>query len=464
MAHDFSGDKTDDLLYTFTKRQADLFIRGNDLELNMRARGDAKPNAQEITELQQKISDLVLCAEELTKRNVRIHLNIGNQHKEIERMVSEAIAKSEVLSARKLPATKKKLPFRRRLQVATIAQQKSIYITPTYKTTYSNSNTEACFVEMEKGAVGIGWGKAILFGEHFVVYGFPGIAASIELNTTCKFVKANPGDGITSNDLVSGEKIKYGQHKYKTLDRVIDAILKQTKIEERNFKLDLETNMSLKGGMGSSAALCVSITRCLSEQFSLKLSDEQVNRISFEAEKVFHSNPSGIDNTVSAYGGMIWFEKKQPINFIERMKSKPVEVVFADTGIFHNTAEIVAMVSHQKDADRKKYQRIFMDYKEIVYPARGLIEKGKWKEVGELMNKNQKLLEEINVSNEANDLLVQTSLQNGALGAKVTGAGLGGNVLALTPGQKLQEQVAKAIEREGFTAYKIKIGVNKNAI
>lgn len=115
MAHDFSGDKTDDLLYTFTKRQADLFIRGNDLELNMRARGDAKPNAQEITELQQKISDLVLCAEELTKRNVRIHLNIGNQHKEIERMVSEAIAKSEVLSARKLPATKKKLPFRRRL-------------------------------------------------------------------------------------------------------------------------------------------------------------------------------------------------------------------------------------------------------------------------------------------------------------------------------------------------------------
>ncbi|HLC80119.1 MAG TPA: mevalonate kinase [archaeon] len=317
---------------------------------------------------------------------------------------------------------------------------------------------------MEKGAVGIGWGKAILFGEHFVVYGFPGIAASIELNTTCKFVKANPGDGITSNDLVSGEKIKYGQHKYKTLDRVIDAILKQTKIEERNFKLDLETNMSLKGGMGSSAALCVSITRCLSEQFSLKLSDEQVNRISFEAEKVFHSNPSGIDNTVSAYGGMIWFEKKQPINFIERMKSKPVEVVFADTGIFHNTAEIVAMVSHQKDADRKKYQRIFMDYKEIVYPARGLIEKGKWKEVGELMNKNQKLLEEINVSNEANDLLVQTSLQNGALGAKVTGAGLGGNVLALTPGQKLQEQVAKAIEREGFTAYKIKIGVNKNAI
>src|SRR3989344_5427139 len=191
-------------------------------------------------------------------------------------------------------------------------------------------------------SIGTGLGKAILFGEHFVVYGLPGIAASIELNTTCTF--AENANGLVSNDLVTGEKIKYGEHPYKNLDRVIDTILKETEIKERNFRLDLKTNMSLKGGMGSSAALCVSITRCLNEQFSLGLDDEEVNRISFEAEKVFHKTPSGIDNSVSCYGGMIWFEKMQPRNLIERLDVKSVEAVLCDTGIFHDTAEIVAMV------------------------------------------------------------------------------------------------------------------------
>ncbi len=309
-------------------------------------------------------------------------------------------------------------------------------------------------------AQGIGYGKAILFGEHFVVYGFPGIAASLELNTTCTFAKNRPGEtGIVSNDLVTGETIRYGQHKYKTLDRVIDTILKEMGIEERDFRLDLETNMSVKGGMGSSAALCVSIIRCLSEQFKLKIKDAEVARISFEAEKVFHSTPSGIDNTVSAYGGMIWFERRSPQNFIERMKVKPVEVVLTDTGVSHNTADIVGMVRQQKDRDPKKYQGLFMEYKKIAEQARPLIEKSKWKEVGVLMNENQRLLREMNVSNEGNDLIVKTALEAGAYGAKVTGAGLGGNVLCLTPGKALQDYVARACEGEGFKVYRTKIGV-----
>lgn len=309
-------------------------------------------------------------------------------------------------------------------------------------------------------ATGIGYGKAILFGEHFVVYGFAGIAASIELNTTCTFAQNPEGEsGITSNDLVTGEKIMYGQHKYKALDRVIDTILREMGIKEHNFRLDLATNMSLKGGMGSSAALCVSIVRCLNGQFALKMDDAQVNRVAYEAEKVFHSTPSGIDNTVSAYGGMIWFERRSPENLIERMKVKPVEVVLADSGVSHNTAEIVGMVRQQKDRDPKKYQGLFMDYKKIVEQARPLIEKAEWKGVGGLMNENQLLLEGMNVSNEANDLLVKTSLEAGALGAKVTGAGLGGNVLALTPGKALQEYVARACEGEGFRVYRTAVGV-----
>lgn len=310
-------------------------------------------------------------------------------------------------------------------------------------------------------AVGIGWGKTILFGEHFVVYGLPGIASAIDLNTKCTFAKNKKGEeGIISNDLVTGERIKYGEHTYHDLDRVIDAALKGTGVQERNFRLELKTNMSLKGGMGSSAALCVSITRCLDKQFKLKLSDERINEIAYDAEKVFHKTPSGIDNSVSCFGGMIWFQKQQPKNVIERIKAKkPVEVVLADTGIFHNTAEIVEMVRAQKEQEPQKYQKIFKEYKEILYPARKFIENTKWKEVGELMDKNHSLLQKMNTGCKELDLLVDVSRKAGAYGAKLTGAGLGGNVLALTPGKVLQEKVAKSCRKEGFKTYKIKIGV-----
>jgi mevalonate kinase len=308
-------------------------------------------------------------------------------------------------------------------------------------------------------SIGIGYGKAIIFGEHFVVYGLPGIASSINLITKCTFGKND--NGIISNDLVTGETVIYGQATYKNLDKVIGIILKETGIKERNFRLDLETNMSLKGGMGSSAALCVSITKCLNKQFSLKLSKEEINKISFEAEKVFHKTPSGIDNTVSCYGGIIWFVKAKTQNTIERLKAKPVEIVLADTGKVHDTAEIVEMVKKQKEEEPEKYKKIFQEYEKLVYEGRKALEKGEWKAVGKLMNKNHELLKQINVSNEENDLINEISLKAGALGAKLTGAGLGGNNIALTPGKALQEKVAKAIEKEGFKAYKLKIGVKQ---
>lgn len=310
-------------------------------------------------------------------------------------------------------------------------------------------------------AIGVGWGKAILFGEHFVVYGLPGIASAIDLNTKCTYAENKKGEtGIISNDLVTGEKVKYGEDSHKKLGQVIDVILRETGVKERNFRLDLTTNMSLKGGMGSSAALCVSITRCLNNKFGLKLSDKRVNEISYEAEKVFHATPSGIDNSVSCYGGMIWFQKAQPKNIIERINAKkPVEAVLADTGFFHDTAEIIEMVRAQKEKEPEKYQKIFEEYKAIVHEGRKLVEKGEWGKVGELVNKNQELLKQINVSSKENDLLVEAALNAGAVGAKVTGAGLGGNILALTPGKKLQEKVARACEKEGFQVYKTIIGV-----
>ncbi len=306
-----------------------------------------------------------------------------------------------------------------------------------------------------KQAIGIGYGKAILFGEHFVVYGLPGIAASVELNTTCAF--AQNKNGIISNDLVTGELVRYGENKYKRLDQVLDVVFKETGIKEKNFRLKLTTNMSIKGGMGSSAALGVSIIRCLDQKFRLGLGNERVNEIAYEVEKLFHGNPSGIDNTVSTYGGLLWFVKGKGF---EKIKiRKPVEVVLADTGIIHDTGEIVEMVKRNREKEPEKYSEMFAEYEKLALEAREAIEKEDWGTVGKLVGKNHELLQEMGVSCRELDLLVHTAIQSGALGAKLTGAGIGGNMLALTPGKALQESVAKACEKAGFEVCRTKIGV-----
>jgi len=308
---------------------------------------------------------------------------------------------------------------------------------------------------------GVGFGKAILFGEHFVVYGLPGIAAAIELNTTCFFEKnSDRKEGIFANDLVTGELIKYGEHPEKRLAEVLSIIFSELNFKEKNFHLKLVTNMSVKGGMGSSAALAVSICKCLDKEFSLNLDNAFVNDVAYKVEKLFHSNPSGIDNTVSTYGGLIRFRKKNGGNEIEKiMLKKPVEMVLVDTGLIRDTGEAVDFVKKQKEENPKKFEGIFSGYVGIEKEALVAVKKEQWEKVGKLMNKNQLLLKEMNVSSKELDEIIDTALDAGAFGAKLTGAGLGGNAIILSPGKELQEKVAKACTKKGHNSYKILVGM-----
>ncbi|HZX20152.1 MAG TPA: mevalonate kinase [archaeon] len=304
---------------------------------------------------------------------------------------------------------------------------------------------------------GIGFGKVILFGEHFVVYGLPGLVAAVEMNTTCSFEKNEKG--VVSNDLVTKEKIVFGKNPKKMLDKVLKVVFEETKVKPGNFRLKLTTNMSLRGGLGSSAALGVAIARCLNEQFNLKMSDEKINDIAFKVEKLFHGNPSGIDNTASTYGGLLEFGKSGNGNKIEKLKTKEVEIVLADTGIYHDTGELVAGVKERKEKEPQKYAKIFKEYEELYPKAKKAVLTADWLETGRLMNKNHELLKEMEVSCPEIEDLCNVTLKAGALGAKLTGAGVGGNIIALTPGKKLQEKVAKECKKLGFKVYKTKIGV-----
>ncbi len=305
---------------------------------------------------------------------------------------------------------------------------------------------------------GAGYGKVILFGEHFVVFGIPSIVSAIDKATTCT-VERWDGEGWYLDD----KRPETPGYKKEKLDQQRDSIsrvLKAAGVDTaRNpIKIKLEGDLVAASGIGASAASCVALARALSKEFNLDFSDEKINEIAFEGEKGYHGVPSGVDNTAATYGGLIWFVKGQP-NIIDLLKVKePVEIIIANTGLVTNTAAAVAGVKERKEKNPEKYDEIFNKARALANEAREALLVFDMENVGEMMDKNHELLQAIEVSCKELDLLVEIARDNGAYGAKMTGGGLGGNIVALTPGEKLQNKVAQAIESEGFEVLKTRIG------
>lgn len=309
--------------------------------------------------------------------------------------------------------------------------------------------------------LGKGFGKTILFGEHFVVYGLPAIASALEAYTTAE-VEIVEGNGWIMNDQRSATP-GYKEKKYDEALQSIQNVIEYLDIDTKDQKLEITFKGSLiaASGVGASAAQCTSLARALNDTFNLKLDDEQINDAAYEGEKAYHGTPSGIDNTASTYGGLIWFKKNLAggKNTMDLMQaSKRMHLVIANSGITASTTEVVADVKRQKEENPNKFEKIFQDYEKIAEEAKNVLLKGETKSLGNLMNQNHKLLQRITVSGDVNDYLVDIAKKNGALGAKMTGTGRGGLVIALAENQKYQNKIAKAIRKKGYDAWKTMIG------
>ncbi len=302
--------------------------------------------------------------------------------------------------------------------------------------------------------IGYGYGKVILFNEHFVVYGVPAIASAIDKKTIAEVKRCEGNEFIIHDDREATPG--YKEEKLEQQKESIVRIKKAMGIDDC-IEIWLHGDLKAASGVGASAASCAAIARAIADEFGLSLSDERINEIAYEGEKAYHGSPSGIDNTCATFGGLVWFVKGKGM---ERLKiEKPVEIVMGDTGIVANTKKAVAGVRERKEKYKEKYEQIFNEAEKLAYEARDALLKMDWKKVGQLMNKNHELLQQIEVSCKELDFLVEIARENGAYGAKMTGGGLGGYMVALTPGKELQEKVAKAIEKEGFYALRTKIGI-----
>jgi mevalonate kinase len=297
--------------------------------------------------------------------------------------------------------------------------------------------------------------------KHFVVYGLPAIASALESSTIAD-VNVLEGNGWIVDDQRPSTP-GYKKVKYNDAMQSIKNVLNYLKIDTANQKLQITFSGDLvaASGVGASAAQCTSLVRALNKTFNLNLDDDQINNAAYEGEKAYHGTPSGIDNTASTFGGLIWFKKNLngKKNTIDLLKS-PIKIplVIGNTGITASTTEVVDDVRKLKNENSEKFNKIFNDYENLAQKAKDALLQGEIKKIGSLMNQNHKLLQQISVSGEINDKLVQIALNNGAMGAKMTGTGRGGLIIALADNIKVQEQIYYSIINEGFTAWKTKIG------
>jgi mevalonate kinase len=213
-----------------------------------------------------------------------------------------------------------------------------------------------------------------------------------------------------------------------------------------NLEINISSTIPVASGLGSGAAVTVALTRALSSHLGHSMTDEEVNVFAYEIEKLHHGIPSGIDNTVVTYGMPVYFVKGQPIETFK--VGAPFTILIADTGIPAPTKESVSDVRKLWESDKKRWENVFDEIEDISFAARHVIKEGWIKMLGALMDENHSLLQEMTVSSPELDRLVEVARNAGALGAKLSGGGRGGNIITLVD-PETAETVSLALKEAG---------------
>lgn len=291
-------------------------------------------------------------------------------------------------------------------------------------------------------------GKVILFGEHAVVYGRPAIAVPVtQVRATATVEPAPPGSGLT---LVASELGKSISLTTAPQDEPLAAAARLTlahlSAPQPDATLTLSSTIPIASGLGSGAAVSTALVRALADLLGHVLEPAEVSTLVFEAEKIHHGMPSGIDNTVIAYEQPIYFVRGQPV---ERLTvGAPFTLLIGDTGTPSPTKKVVGRVCRGWQREPARYDALFDQMGDVADEARRAIETGDVDALGPLMDENHALLIELGVSSPQLDELVETARLAGALGAKLSGAGRGGNMIALVE-EGFAEEVAEALREAG---------------
>ena len=291
--------------------------------------------------------------------------------------------------------------------------------------------------------------KIILFGEHAVVYGIPAIAIPVPaLQATAHAHPAAKGQGLVIRALDRGVvlPVDLAQQAEDALVETAHLVMQHLGLPLPDLTIELSSIIPMASGLGSGAAVSTALARALASAAGQPLDNETLNSIIYEIEKRHHGTPSGIDKTVIVYQQPIYFVREKPI---ERLAvGGTFRFVIGDTG--HAASTKLAV-----DSVRALYQRqpdyvepMFITVGNIVAAARAALEQGDQTTLGELMTQNHAVLQKLTVSSDELDQLVDAAIGAGALGAKLSGGGRGGNMIALVTA-KTSAAVTTALMRAG---------------
>ena len=291
-------------------------------------------------------------------------------------------------------------------------------------------------------------GKIILFGEHAVVYGRPALAVPVTQVRT----DVDVTDSLHAGIQVDAPQVGlHGELRALPLTHplrvVVENVFRALNISALPYlSINIRSTIPVASGLGSGAAVSVALIRALSAHFGHPLEDERVNALAYEIEKLHHGTPSGIDNTVITYARPVFFIRGEPIETFQ--PGTAFTIVIGDTGVPALTKTSVGDVRRLWEADKKRWEKTFTRVEKLTQQATIAIETGRLNRLGALMDQNHALLQAMTVSSPELDRLVLMARAAGAEGAKLSGGGRGGNMIALVKPEKAA-QVASALMAAG---------------
>jgi mevalonate kinase len=275
--------------------------------------------------------------------------------------------------------------------------------------------------------MGFGRGKVILLGEHAVVHGYPAIAVGIERGVRADaapaehdLLRLSPWDLTLAPDVKGDEP----------LERAFAAALALYPARP-SLEVSAQVDLPAGAGLGCSAAIGVAVLDAIDEALGVERSRSDLAAAVLAWEKVFHGNPSGIDNTMSAVGGVALYRKDDVLRPLH--SNKPLHLVIGYSGESSSTKEMVASVGRQLQSDPKRVTQAFEGIEVLVRNAKLAIEAGDHVALGQLLDLNHTILSSLMLCTTKLDDMCQAARRAGALGAKMTGAGGGGCMFALAP-------------------------------
>ncbi len=297
-------------------------------------------------------------------------------------------------------------------------------------------------------------GKVILFGEHFVVYGVKAILCAINKRVTVTAEKIDGGKiSIQSNignlELEPGKSISEINSPLKPFYYLADKMLKNKNI---GIKIIVESDIPLGVGLGSSSACCVAGAAAISRLFR-KTSNEEILVLAIEAEKTIFENTSGADCTVCTYGGIMEYNKE---NGFHKIESKPnFHLVIANSNIEHSTESVVGEVRQFKEKDEMRFTSLCKKESKLIEEVLELLIENNIEKLGTKIKENQEYLETIGISNDKLREMIQIG-QTESFGAKITGAGGGGCIYALTDESNLEHTINQ-FKDKNYDCFSVKI-------